>query len=86
MNTFQQLAEVERLAREERIANALKNGGKYGRDFRESVAEELYSVVYDKPTNYFNELDHRVILDKFCNVIFGASFEEVLKAYDRYLN
>ncbi|KKN65492.1 hypothetical protein LCGC14_0480960 [marine sediment metagenome] len=82
------LKNEEKQASEERIENALLRGNDklwdIGITARQLVADRLYSAQYDGPLG--KELPNiQEVMDTFCWDIFGADFQEVLKAWDKYL-
>lgn len=78
------LREEERQARAQRILLALGvNGSTDEREFRVRVSDALYKATWDGRTGA--DRPDRVILDDFCSLIFGCSYEEVMEAWDHYL-
>lgn len=57
---------------------------------RNFIAGNLYDAVYDDNRGLSEfltgkETPPEEVLNIFCQIIFGASYQEVLKAYDDYL-
>ena len=82
------LAQEEKEASEYRISQVLCGGCPRGskQDVRAFIADRLYHAKWDGLSH-----DEAIamsladILENFCWDIFGANFNEVLKAWDRYL-
>lgn len=50
--------------------------------YKQRIAGFLYEATYK---GYGGEtFAHNEILDNFCDYLFGASFQEVIDAYDKY--
>lgn len=77
----QQLRKREGEAREQRIREALNSDRRWN---VMCLAETLYDATYKGVVTEPKEPAERV-LDDLCQVVFGASYEEVLEAWDRYL-
>jgi len=85
-NIFE-LAQEEKQASYNRIAQVLCDGipqRGYDRITRAIIADGLYHARYDG-RHYQDKPSKDEILETFCWNIFGATFEEVIKAWDKYL-
>lgn len=83
---FALFAEEKELSKQ-RIANALCEGiptSGYDRITRSIIADGLYHALYDG-RHYQDVTSKDDVLETFCWNIFHASFEEVIKAWDKYL-
>jgi len=52
------------------------------------IAGELYEATYPEKSLWFftgEERTDRQILDAFCESVFGASYQETMEAYDKFL-
>lgn len=84
----QRLKETDKQLSEHRIKRALKGDTGIKPDEQCLIAMHLYESKYDnhdyqKEPQEWPSADE--ILESFCWRIFGATFEEVLKAWDKYL-
>lgn len=88
MKNIFELAEEEKESRNYRINRALCIGVPRGIDkfTRCAIAQELYNAKWDgNDYHEANNMTYGQILENFCWNVFGASLEEVLIAWDRYL-
>ena len=88
MKNIFELADEERILKEFRIKQAFCGGAPRGvsKAERQIIAKHLYEARWDG--NAYHEADNVTadeILGNFCWQIFGASLDEVMKAWDRYL-
>ena len=82
----QEIRQEEKEASENRIQNAIPGNwtGTTNRHDRALIASLLYNVYYDGKT-YEEIPSAEQILDDFCSEVFHCSFNEMLKAYDKFL-
>jgi len=88
MKNIFELAKEEKEASEYRISQVFNGGCPRGSklEVRAFIADRLYHAKWDgKPHDEAIEMPLADILEDFCWDIFGASFEEVIKAWDKYL-
>ena len=85
------LKQEEKETRENAIAWALSKpgnpklqGGAWTQQERKALAMALYEARYDG-TSYEDNPSAEEILENFCFRVFGCTFDEVLKAWDREL-
>lgn len=84
----QRIKEVERKCSEVRIARALKGDTIFKPDEQRTIAMCLYEAKYDnhdyqkEPQEWPNANE---ILEALCWRVFGATFNEVMKAWDKFL-
>ena len=81
-----ELKQEEETASQQRIRNALPGNwvGATNRYDRSLIASLFYEAYYDGKT-YDDIPSSQEILDDFCSLVFHCSFEEMLKAYDKFL-
>ena len=57
--------------------------------WRNKIAGALYSAVYGYEEDHHlfttGAYEPKETLDRFCKEVFGASFQDVVDAYDKYL-
>jgi hypothetical protein len=67
-----------------RIARALKGDTGITSGEQTNIARWLYEARWDGH-RYDDVVEEKEILENFCWKVFGASFEEAMKAYDKFL-
>ena len=80
------LRKQESELRENRISRALQGDTSIKPSMQKEIASWLYEVKYENhnyETDYFPTEEE--ILESFCDKVFGCSFEEVMIAYDKFL-
>jgi len=92
MKDIFELAKDEKEASEYRISQALSAAkGEYpSRTVKAFIAEKLYEAAYSDKRGWREFTTGQTaslngIMDEFCEIVFGATYEEVLKAWDRFL-
>lgn len=88
MKDIFELAQEEKEASQYRLNRVLCGGCPRGStvEVRAFIADRLYHAKWDgKPHNEALEYPLSQILEDFCYDVFGATFSEVLKAWDKYL-
>lgn len=88
MKNIFELAQEEKEKKEYRISQVLCGGCPRGVSKIERcvIAQALYEARWDGNTYHeADDMTHEAILENFCWNVFGASLEEVLKAWGRFL-
>lgn len=87
MKDIFELAKEDRELSDSRITNALCDGipqSGYDRITRSIIADALYHARYNG--RHYQDIPSKDdILETFCWRVFGATFDEVLKAWDKFL-
>lgn len=78
-----ELKEQEKQQSEHRIARALKGDTGIKSEEQILIASKLYETKYEYSYKEIVSLEE--ILEGFCWRVFGANFEEVMEAYDKFL-
>jgi hypothetical protein len=87
MKDIFELRAEESAAAEQRVNNALCDGipaNGYDRITRSIIADALYQARYDG-RHYQDIPTKEDVLEAFCWKVFSANFDEVIKAWEKYL-
>ena len=79
-----ELKAQEEVAKENRIARALEGNTGVKANEQRDMARWFHEARWDG-RSYDEEPSKEEVLEGFCSLVFGCTFDEMMKAYDNFL-